>query len=70
MNARDERISVAAFHNPKFDSEIGPIPDLLKPDNPARFMRISVADYFKGLFARPLDKKSYLDLLRVNENQS
>lgn len=68
VNATEERISVAAFHTPAVDGEIGPIPDLITRGTPAKFRRISVTDYMTGLFARALDGKSYLDLMRINEN--
>ncbi|KAL2931109.1 Protein SRG1 [Bienertia sinuspersici] len=62
------RISVAAFHNPALDKEIGPIPDLVTPGTPARFRSTSMIDYMKQLFTRVLDGKSYLDYMRINEN--
>lgn len=68
VNATKERISIAAFHMPALDGEIGPIPELIMPGSPARFRRISVADYFKGFFSRPLDEKSYLDAMRISES--
>lgn len=68
VNATKERLSVAAFHYPASDREIGPIPNLITVDTPARFKRISMIDYVQGLFARELDGKSYLDTMRITEN--
>ncbi|KAJ8430342.1 hypothetical protein Cgig2_008435 [Carnegiea gigantea] len=68
VNATKERLSVAAFHSPASDREIGPIPNLITVDTPARFKRISMIDYVQGLFARELDGKSYLDTMRITEN--
>ncbi|KNA04938.1 hypothetical protein SOVF_195020, partial [Spinacia oleracea] len=67
VNATKERISVAAFHNPAFHKEIGPI---LTDTTPARFRRISVTEYFNGVFTRALDGKSYLDFMRIKQNDS
>ncbi|XP_010665637.1 protein SRG1 [Beta vulgaris subsp. vulgaris] len=68
VNVSIERMSVAAFHSPTSDGEIGPLPDLITPSTPAKFRRISVADYFRELFTRSLDGKSYLDRMRITKN--
>ncbi|KAL9255061.1 SRG1-like protein [Drosera capensis] len=65
INPSKERVSVAAFHSPRLDADIGPAQSLITLENPARFKRIVMSDFFKGLFSRPLDGKSYLDLMRV-----
>ncbi|GAB2252715.1 hypothetical protein Droror1_Dr00005562 [Drosera rotundifolia] len=65
INSSKERLSVAAFHSPRLDADIGPAQSLITTENPARFKRIVMSDFFKGLFSRPLDGKSYLDLMRV-----
>ncbi|GAB2299043.1 hypothetical protein Dimus_033117 [Dionaea muscipula] len=65
INPSKERLSLAAFHSPRLDADIGPAQSLITPETPARFKRITMADFFKGLFSRPLDGKSYLDLMRV-----
>ncbi|KAL2931153.1 Protein SRG1 [Bienertia sinuspersici] len=70
VNATKERISIAAFHMPPIDAEIGPIPELITPGTRARFRRINVTDYYKGYFSRSLDEKSYLDAMRINENDN
>ncbi|GMH05181.1 hypothetical protein Nepgr_007021 [Nepenthes gracilis] len=65
INPNKERLSVAAFHSPRLDADIGPSSILITPETPARFKRIIAADFFKNLFSRPLDGKSYLDLMRI-----
>ncbi|KAL9257144.1 SRG1-like protein [Drosera capensis] len=65
INPSKERLSVAAFHSPRLDADIGPAQSLITPEHPAHFKRIVMSDFFKGLFSRPLDGKSYLDLMRV-----
>ena len=69
MNSVMERLSVATFYNPKLDGDMGPAPSLITPEMPALFKRINVADYFKGLFARPLQGKTYLDTMRVDAEE-
>ena len=65
INSENERLSIATFYNPKLDGEMGPAPSLINDQTPALFKRIGVVDYFKGLFSRELDRKSYLDVMRI-----
>lgn len=65
VNSAKERLSIATFLNPRFDAELGPAPSLITPQNPAKFGRVGVADYFKGFFGRRLDGKSYIDVMRI-----
>ncbi|KAF8391138.1 hypothetical protein HHK36_023439 [Tetracentron sinense] len=69
VNSVKERLSIATFFNPNFDSEIGPAPCLIGPHNPALFRRVGVEEYFKGYFARKLDSKSYLDVMRIENGE-
>ncbi|KAL8152320.1 hypothetical protein V2J09_010080 [Rumex salicifolius] len=64
VNRGKERLSVAAFHNPGLDLEIGPSPSLVTPENPSRFQRITGGNYLKGYMGRKLQGKSYLDVMR------
>ncbi|KAK8602106.1 hypothetical protein V6N13_058241 [Hibiscus sabdariffa] len=67
VNSLKERLSVATFYSPKLEGDMGPAPSLITPQTPPLFRRISVADYFKDLFTRELRGKSYLDVLRVQD---
>ncbi|XP_048132571.1 protein SRG1-like [Rhodamnia argentea] len=66
VNSMKERLSIATFYSPKVEGEMGPAPSLITQDKPPLFKRIGVADYFKGLFSRELQGKSYLDIMRIN----
>ena len=68
MNSEKERLSIATFYSPKYDGEIGPTTSLVTKEEPAKFRRITVKEYFKGFFARELDRKSYLDLMRLEHH--
>ncbi|OVA18943.1 Oxoglutarate/iron-dependent dioxygenase [Macleaya cordata] len=47
VNLMKERLSVATFHSPKIDGEIGPVPCLITPHTPALFRRVGVVEYYK-----------------------
>ncbi|KAK9714473.1 hypothetical protein RND81_06G096900 [Saponaria officinalis] len=66
VNASRERLSVATFYSPSLSKEIGPMSELITTEAPAKFRRITMVDYWKGLFSRPLDGKSYLDAMSIN----
>ncbi|CAK8567161.1 unnamed protein product [Lathyrus sativus] len=69
VNSKKERISIAAFHRPQMCKVIGPISTLVTPERPALFKTIRVEDYYKAFFSRQLQRKSCLDLIRIqNEN--
>ncbi|CAN4082129.1 unnamed protein product [Withania somnifera] len=65
VNEDKERISIATFLSPRLDGDLGPAPSLLTPQCPTKFRRIGVADYFKGYFTRELVGKSYVDAMRI-----
>ncbi|XVE71546.1 hypothetical protein DITRI_Ditri10aG0159600 [Diplodiscus trichospermus] len=69
VNSIKERVSIAAFYFPKLDGDMGPAPSLITPQTPAKFRRIGVADYFKRFYARELRGKSYLDILRIQNEE-
>ncbi|KAJ1399940.1 Oxoglutarate/iron-dependent dioxygenase [Sesbania bispinosa] len=69
VNSEKERISLATFYGPNMQEMLAPAPSLVTPERPAQFRRISVADHFKGYFSQELRGKSYLDQMRIqNEN--
>ncbi|KAM7500619.1 hypothetical protein LguiA_025033 [Lonicera macranthoides] len=70
VNSAKERLSIATFLSPKIDGEMGPAPSLITQQTPAKFRRVEVADYFKGLFIRELSGKSYLDVMRIQNMDS
>ncbi|XP_058095197.1 oxoglutarate-dependent flavonoid 7-O-demethylase 1-like [Magnolia sinica] len=69
VNSMHERLSIAAFHNPKLTGEIGPAPSLISPQTPPQFRRVSVEKYLKELFTRKLEGKAYVDYLRIDSGE-
>ncbi|KAL5714066.1 Protein srg1 [Ranunculus cassubicifolius] len=71
VNNVKERLSIATFHNPSYDSEFGPLRSLVTQSSPALFKSITTADYIKGVFERRLAGKSYIDEMKIgNEKDS
>lgn len=70
VNAGKERLSIAAFHSPRRDGVIGPAPSLISEQTPAKFRSVTAAEYFRGLFARELDGKSYIDCMRISSDNN
>ncbi|KDP22220.1 hypothetical protein JCGZ_26051 [Jatropha curcas] len=65
INSSKERLSIATFHNPKFDGDLVAASSLITPKTPQVFKRTSVSDYLKGYLTRQLDGKSFIELLRI-----
>ncbi|KAK7331428.1 hypothetical protein VNO77_25653 [Canavalia gladiata] len=68
-NSEKERISIAMFFSPKLESEIGPVVSLSNGENPPLYKRIKMEKYFKEILSRKREGKSYLELMKItNEN--
>ena len=67
VNSVKERLSVATFLSSNLDSELGPAPSLITPQNPAIFRRVPFQKYSKDFFARRLDGKSNLKFMKIHE---
>ncbi|KDP21186.1 hypothetical protein JCGZ_21657 [Jatropha curcas] len=70
VNSVKERLSIATFYSPKLNGEMGPAPSLVTEERPALFRKIGVADFFKGYFSRELVGKSYLDVMRIQNEEA
>ncbi|KAK2376038.1 protein SRG1 [Trifolium repens] len=68
-NSEKERISVAAFHNIQMGRDLGPARSLVTPESPALYKTITLEEYVEGYLASKIKGKSYLDVVRIkNEN--
>ncbi|RZC50088.1 hypothetical protein C5167_018509 [Papaver somniferum] len=65
VNSTKERLSIATFHDPELESEIGPIASLITPETPALFKRGRFKDLLKENLSTKLDGKSFLDCIRM-----
>ncbi|KAK3014182.1 hypothetical protein RJ639_008683 [Escallonia herrerae] len=64
VNVEKERLSIAAFHSPNMEANVGPLPDLAAKKG-AKYKTIGVEDFLKLIVSRKLDGKSLLDHLRI-----
>lgn len=68
MNSEKERLSIATFYSPKYDSVVGPLASSITEQHPAQFSRVGTKEYFAGIFGRKLEGKSYIDVMRVKHD--
>ena len=68
VNHDNERLSIATFYSPGEKAMVGPAPSLITEQTPARFKRIGVKEYFRGFFARKLEGKSYVDVMKIENH--
>ena len=57
------------FFNPKFSAQIKPAPSLINPQNPPLFKQVGMEKYFKDFFSRKLDGKSYLEHMKIKNEE-
>ncbi|KAE8680044.1 Protein SRG1 [Hibiscus syriacus] len=60
-----ERLSFAMFFGLGLDGELGPAPSLISEQTPAKFKRVKVQEFYKGLFSRRLQGKAYVDTYKI-----
>ncbi|XP_058104218.1 protein SRG1-like [Magnolia sinica] len=66
INTEKERLSIAVFHCPTFNTTIGPLPDLVK-DSDIYYKTVSLKDYKKFIVSSKLDGKSTLDAMKLKK---
>ncbi|RHN42326.1 putative thebaine 6-O-demethylase [Medicago truncatula] len=70
VNLKKERLSIATFYSPSSAVILRPSPTLVTPKTPALFKPIGVTDFYKGYLGKELRGKSFLDSLRIqNEDE-
>ncbi|PON84996.1 Oxoglutarate/iron-dependent dioxygenase [Trema orientale] len=69
-NSSKERMSIAMFFNPSYESEIGPVASLINPQNPPLFQRIEMEKHVNYFFSsRKLDGKFFLGQMRIENGE-
>ncbi|CAL5094031.1 unnamed protein product [Urochloa decumbens] len=64
INAQMERLSISAFHNPKFDGVVSPV--LGSTTEKVLYKTVSVGDYIKYQLSNKLDGKKALDHAKID----
>ncbi|TKY71921.1 SRG1 protein [Spatholobus suberectus] len=70
VNSMKERISIAMFFAPKFQSEIGPAASFIDQENPPLYKKIKMEKYVKGFFSHKMDGKSYLEHMKITDENA
>lgn len=65
VNTREERMSIATFHNGKFGNMYGPLEEVVGDEEP-RYRSVSVEEYTKLVFSSKLDGKNIMDAMKIN----
>ncbi|KAJ4710054.1 1-aminocyclopropane-1-carboxylate oxidase-like 1 [Melia azedarach] len=66
--SREPRISTAVFFTPgDAESLIGPFPELISPETPARYRQFTYTDYMRRFFTKELDGKSLTNSYRLSD---
>ncbi|KAF3340471.1 S-norcoclaurine synthase 1-like protein [Carex littledalei] len=64
INAKEERISIAAFHSPSFGKTVGPLAEIVDKEAPL-FKSLSMQEYAKLFFSQK-HGKSMVELMKLN----
>ncbi|KAI3871221.1 hypothetical protein MKW98_015121 [Papaver atlanticum] len=67
-NYKTHQLSIVTFRDPKLESEIGPISSLITPQTPAMFRRVGFEELAEKMRSAKLDRKSFLDCMRIGES--
>ncbi|KAL2341080.1 hypothetical protein Fmac_009020 [Flemingia macrophylla] len=70
VNSTKERISIAMFFGPKFQSEIGPAPSFIDQKNPPLYKTMKMEKYVEDFFSRKLDGRSYLEHMKITDGNA
>ncbi|KAH7659174.1 (S)-norcoclaurine synthase protein [Dioscorea alata] len=66
VNSEQERFSIATFHSPRADAQIGPLPaETPTKSEPFCYKTVSIEDYFRMVFAHKDDGKNILDYMKL-----
>ncbi|KAK1364339.1 putative oxoglutarate/iron-dependent dioxygenase, isopenicillin N synthase [Heracleum sosnowskyi] len=64
-NGSNNRVSVPIFVNPRPDDIIGPLPEVLKNGEEAKYKQVLYSDYVKHFFRKGHDGKETIDFAKI-----
>ncbi|XP_078162587.1 S-norcoclaurine synthase 1-like [Carex rostrata] len=65
INAKEERMSIAALHSPSFGKTVGPLAEIVDKEMPL-FKSVSMQEYAKLLFSLKLYGKNLIELMKLD----
>ncbi|KAF3340472.1 S-norcoclaurine synthase 1-like protein [Carex littledalei] len=65
INAKEERMSIAALHSPSFGKTVGPLAEIVDNEMPL-FKSLSMQEYAKLLFSQKLYGKNLIELMKLD----
>ncbi|KAH7659169.1 (S)-norcoclaurine synthase protein [Dioscorea alata] len=66
VNTDRERLSIATFHGPRVDAQVGPLPAAVEKNEP-HYKTVSLQDYVRMLFSFKLEGKNILDHMKLED---
>ena len=64
INPRKERLSIAAFHSPRSNITIAPLPEIVKGDK-VKYRSSGYVEYMKAYYASRLDGRCLLESMKL-----
>uniref|UniRef100_A0A0D6R2C9 Fe2OG dioxygenase domain-containing protein n=1 Tax=Araucaria cunninghamii TaxID=56994 RepID=A0A0D6R2C9_ARACU len=65
-NDKKERVSIAAFYNPRGEGEFGPVEELVDDEHPCLYRRVKIKDYVLHYLATRLEGKKAIQFAKVS----
>lgn len=64
-NQSKERLSIATFHAPSYEIDVGPLPQFIDENHPRLYRSYKYAEYNKHYLTNKLEGKKSLDFARI-----
>ncbi|KAE8703338.1 Protein SRG1 [Hibiscus syriacus] len=68
VHSEKEQLSFATFFGLGYDGELGHASSLVSDQTPAKFTKVKVQEFYKGLFSRRLQGKAYIDTFKIQQD--
>lgn len=65
-----DRLSIVTFYAPSYETELGPMPELLDENTPCKYRRYNHGEYSKHYVTNKLQGKKTLDFTKIQIDNS
>lgn len=65
-----DRLSIVTFYAPSYETELGPMPELLDENTPCKYRRYNHGEYSKHYVTNKLEGKKTLDFTKIQIDNS